>query len=134
MQAFLTGRQRRLFVASALLTLVYLLLAAKEFAASHFAFRSDLPSLERAVILSPGNAEYRNHVGRYFAFVAGNPQAALASFQAATRLNPYQARYWFDIASAYQVAGDAGARALVRGRLPQGLSPAAGPRSDAGQR
>jgi hypothetical protein len=114
MEIPLTGRQRRLFAGSALLTLAYLLLATKEFAASHFGFRPDLPSLQRAVRLSPGNAEYQNHLGRYFAFVAGNPQAALESYQSATRLNPHQARYWFDLASAYQVAGnpDAQRRAL----------------------
>jgi cytochrome c-type biogenesis protein CcmH/NrfG len=102
----LTGRQRLLFAGSALLTFVYLLLAAKEFAASHFALRPDLPSLERAVRLSPGNADYQHRLGRYFAFVAGDPQTALASYHLATHLNPHQARYWFDLASAYQVVGD----------------------------
>jgi tetratricopeptide (TPR) repeat protein len=112
----LTGRQRRLFAAFALLTFAYLLLAAKEFAASHFGYQADLPSLERAILLSPGNAEYQHHRGRYFAFVAGNPQAALESYQAAVRLNPYPARYWFDLAGAYQVAGnpDAQRRAIER--------------------
>ncbi|MBI3475461.1 MAG: hypothetical protein HY010_06995 [Acidobacteria bacterium] len=101
-----SGRQRRLIAGSFLLTLAYLLLATKEFAASRFSVRPDLPSLERAVRLSPGNAEYQHHLGRYFAFVAGNPQAALAGYEAATRLNPHQARYWFDLAAAYQVAGN----------------------------
>jgi len=110
MEVPLTGHQRRLFAGSALLALVYLSLAAKEFAASHFGFKPDLPSLERAVRLSPGNAEYQNHLGRYFAFVAANPQAALKSYQAAVSLNPHQARYWFDLASAHQVAGDSNAQ------------------------
>ncbi len=102
----LAGRQRWLFAGSALLTVAYLLLAAKEFAASHFAFRPDLTSLKWAVRLAPGNAEYRHRLGRYFSFVAASPQAALDNFQLATRLNPHQARYWFDLASAYQVAGN----------------------------
>ena len=89
-----------------MLTVAYLLLAAREFAASHFAFRTDLPSLERAVRFAPGNAEYRHRLGRYFAFVAANPQTALDNYQAATHLNPHQARYWFDLAAAYQVAGN----------------------------
>ena len=89
-----------------MLTVAYLLLAAREFAASHFAFRTDLPSLERAVRFAPGNAEYRHRLGRYFAFVAANPQIALDNYQAATHLNPHQARYWFDLAAAYQVAGN----------------------------
>src|SRR2546430_17677742 len=106
----LTGRQRLLFAGAALLTFAYLLLAAKEFAASHFSIRPDLPNLERAVRLSPGNADYQHRLGRYFAFVAGNPQSALASYQIATRLDPYEARYWFDLASAYQVLGNPSAQ------------------------
>ena len=102
----LAGRQRWLFAGSALLTVAYLLLAAREFAASHFAFRTDLLSLERAVHFAPGNAEYRHRLGRYFGFVAANPQTALDNYQAATHLNPHQARYWFDLAAAYQVAGN----------------------------
>jgi len=106
----LSGRHRRLFAVCALVVLAYVALAGKEFAASHFGFRSDEASLRRAVQLSPGNADYEHHLGRYYAFVAGNPQAALESYQAATRLNPHAARYWFDLASAYQVAGNADAQ------------------------
>jgi hypothetical protein len=113
-----TGRQRLLFAGLALLTFAYLLLATKEFVASHFALRPDLTSLERAVRLSPGNADYRHRLGRYFAFVAGDPQAALASYHLAIHLNPHQARYWFDLASAYQVAGDPSGQ---RGALEQAL-------------
>ena len=102
----LAGRQRWLFAVSALLTVAYLLLAAREFAASHFAFRTDLPSLQRAVRFAPGNADYRHRLARYFAFVAASPQTALENYQAATQLNPHQARYWFDLAAAYQVAGN----------------------------
>jgi len=103
----LEGRRRWLFPASLiLLTGAYFLLAAKEFAASHFAGRPDLLSLERAARLSPGNAEYRHRVGRYFAFVVSDPQSALENLQAAVRINPHQARYWFDLAGAYQVAGN----------------------------
>ena len=102
----LAGHQRWLFAGSALLTVAYLLLAAREFAASHFAFRTDLPSLERAVRFAPGNADYRHRLARYFAFVAASPQTALENYQAATQLNPHQARYWFDLAAAYQVDGN----------------------------
>ncbi len=109
----LTDRQRWLFVASTLLIAAYVLLSAKEFAASDFGFRSDLPSLQLAVRLSPGNAEFQHHLGRYFSFVAGDPQAALASYQAATRLNPHQARYWFDLATAYQVVGNSQGQRLA---------------------
>jgi tetratricopeptide (TPR) repeat protein len=103
----LSNRQRWQFAAGvALLVCVYLFLTGKEFAASVFASRPELPKLERAVRLSPGNADYRHRLGRYFAFVAGDPQSAIDSFRTAVALNPHDARYWFDLAAAYQVSGD----------------------------
>jgi tetratricopeptide (TPR) repeat protein len=103
----LSNRRRWQFAAGVvLLACVYLLLAAKEFAASVFASREELPKLQLAVRLSPGNADYRHRLGRYFEFVAGDPQSAIASLQDAVKLNPHDARYWFDLAGAYQVTGD----------------------------
>ena len=106
----LAGRQRWLFAGIAGLTLFYLFLSAKEFAASRFALRPDPVNLQRAVRLSPGNADYRHRLGRYYAFVAADPQASIDHLQAAVVLNPYQARYWFDLAAAHQVAGSPAAQ------------------------
>jgi len=89
-----------------LFALVYLLLAAKEFAASVFASYSDLPKLQRAVQLSPGDADYHHRLGTFLAFTAGEPQAALESYRRAVGLNPFDASYWLDLAGAYQVSGD----------------------------
>lgn len=103
----LADRQRWLcFAGMGVFALAYLLLAGKEFAASVFAATPDLPKLERAVRLSPGNADYRHRLGRYYALVAVNPQAAIDNLRFAVQLNPHQARYWFDLAAAEQVAGD----------------------------
>src|ERR1700687_4622698 len=85
---------------------IYIFLTGAEFVASVFASRAELPSLERAVRLSPGNADYRHRLRRSFAFVAGDPQSATQSLRAAVQLNPHDARYWFDLAAAYQVTGD----------------------------
>lgn len=93
---------------------VYLFLACTEFVASVFASRAELSSLERAVRLAPGNADYRHRLGRYFTFVAGDPQSAIDSLRSAVALNPHDARYWFDLAAAYQVTGDlAGQRSAL---------------------
>jgi tetratricopeptide (TPR) repeat protein len=100
------GRRWQLAAAVALLACVYLFLTGKEFAASVFASSAELPKLERAVRLSPGNADYRHRLGRYLEFAAGDPQAAIDSLRAAVAINPHDARYWFDLASAYQVTGD----------------------------
>ncbi|MGA2219732.1 MAG: hypothetical protein ABSG51_16700, partial [Terracidiphilus sp.] len=81
-------------------------LIGKQFAASLIAARPELPKLQLAVRLAPGNADYRHRLGRYFAFVAGDPQSAIENFRAAVALNPHDAHYWFDLAGAYQVTGD----------------------------
>ncbi|MFZ1009557.1 MAG: hypothetical protein WAN65_22145, partial [Candidatus Sulfotelmatobacter sp.] len=99
-------RKRLLVGGAALLCLVYLIFAGGLFLASLFAERPELTSLQRAARLDPGNADYRNHVGRYFALVARDPVAAIAPYRAAVQLDPHTARYWFDLASAYQVLGD----------------------------
>jgi len=107
MATSLSDRQRtRLFAGLAFLALIYLVLAGKEYAASVLAARPELSKLERAVQLSPGNADYRHRLGRYQAFVANDPPSAIASFQSAVKLDPYDAHYWFDLAGQYQVAGD----------------------------
>jgi tetratricopeptide (TPR) repeat protein len=115
MATSLSERQRKqLFAGLALLAIVYLALAAKEFVASTLAARSELSKLQFAVRLAPGNADYRHRLGRYFAFVANDPQSAIENFQSAVKLNPYDAHYWFDLAAQYQVAGDvAGQRAAL---------------------
>ncbi len=66
----------------------------------------EFPNLERAARLDPWNAEYRYHLGRYYALVARDPGAAIEPYRAAVALDPFSARYWFDLASAYQVLGD----------------------------
>lgn len=107
MATSLSARQRwQLAAALALLSLVYVALAGKEFAASLFASRSDLPQLERAVRLSPGNADYRHRVGTFLAFVAGDPEASLPYYRSAVALDPYDASYWLDLAASSQVTGD----------------------------
>jgi hypothetical protein len=100
------GRKKLAIAAGAVLCLIYVLLAGRIFVASVFAARPELASLQRAVRVDPGNAEYRNHLGRYYALVARDPAAAIEPYRSAVQLNPHSARYWFDLASAYQVLGD----------------------------
>jgi tetratricopeptide (TPR) repeat protein len=116
----LSTRRRWQFAASlAFFGVAYLLLAGKEFAASVLAARAELTPLQRAVRLSPGNADYRHRLGRYLALVAGDPQAAIESLSAAVTLNSYDARYWFDLAAAYQVAGDVASQRVALDRALQ---------------
>lgn len=89
-----------------LLAALYVGEAARAFVASWLAGRVELTSLRYAARLDPGNADYRNHLGRYYDLVARDPATAVGYYQAAVQLNPHSARYWFDLASAYQVLGD----------------------------
>lgn len=103
----LSNQRRGQFAAVVVLVAcVYILLTGKEFAASVFASSAELPKLERAARLSPGNADYRHRIGRYDAFVGGDPRAAMVNYQAAVALNPHDAHYWLDLAGAYQVSED----------------------------
>jgi len=100
------GRKRIVAAAVLVFAALYVGEAAREFLASWLGSRVELSSLQRAVWLDSRNAEYRNHLGRYFDLVARDPATAVVHYTAAVQLNPHAARYWFDLASAYQVLGD----------------------------
>jgi tetratricopeptide (TPR) repeat protein len=104
---FNTPVRRRLTVAvAAVLATAYVGLAAAQFAASWLGGRVDLKSLLWASRLDPSNAEYRNHLGRYYDLVVRDPLTAVGYYSSAVQLNPHSARFWFDLAGAYQVLGD----------------------------
>ncbi len=99
-------RKRLVIGAVVALCSVYLLLAGRLFIGSLFGERLEFASLQRAAHLDPWNADYRNHLGRYYALVVRDPEASIEPYRAAVQLDPHSARYWFDLASAYQVLGD----------------------------
>ena len=104
---FNTPARKRLVAAIAIvLAVAYVGFAARQFVAYWVGNRVELSNLERAVWLDPGNADYRNHLGRYYDLVARDPAAAVQPYLAAVQLNPHSARFWFDLARAYQVLGD----------------------------
>jgi hypothetical protein len=86
--------------------LLYIFFTGRLFIASVFGDKPELITLRKAVQLDPGNADFRNHLGRYYALVSRDPSTAINPYRAAVQLNPHSARYWFDLASAYQVLGD----------------------------
>ena len=55
--------------------------------------------------MEPYNAEYRALLGRNFALSGTTLPEAITAYRTAVDLNPYEARYWLDLASAYQIAG-----------------------------
>jgi tetratricopeptide (TPR) repeat protein len=107
------GRKRLVIGVAAALCLVYVFLAGRLLVASFFGEKPELASLQRAARLDPWNADYRNHLGRYYALVARDPAKSIEPYQAAVQLDPHSARYWFDLASTYQVLGDVSNQTLA---------------------
>jgi len=85
---------------------LYTASAARQYLAAYLSAKPDLASLQRAAHLEPGDADYRYLLGRYFWLVQHSPDAAVESYRAATSLNPYQSRYWLDLAAVYQFLGN----------------------------
>jgi tetratricopeptide (TPR) repeat protein len=98
---------RKFSFATVCLVLVglYVHLTLRAYVASHLAATPTLSNLNKATRLEPSNAEYRELLGRNLAFLGANLNDAIASYRTAVYLNPYVARYWLDLAGAYQVAG-----------------------------
>jgi tetratricopeptide (TPR) repeat protein len=105
--AFHTPARKGFAVAIAIfLAGAYLALVTRDMAAAWLGNRVELKSLERAAWLDPSNAEFCDHLGRYYDLVVRDPSAATGYYHEAVQLNSHSARYWFDLASAYQVQGD----------------------------
>ncbi len=84
----------------------YCVVVTVQFVSEWLASRMRVASLRAAVKLDPGNADYRGRLGRYYELVARDSSSAIEQYQAAARLNPHDAHYWLNLASAYQVRGD----------------------------
>lgn len=89
-----------------LLAALYLDLAARYYQASQLSQVFELDSLEHASRLAPSNALYQNRIGRYRFLVQQDVAGGLEHYRAAVALDPYEARFWLDLAGAYQVSGD----------------------------
>jgi tetratricopeptide (TPR) repeat protein len=64
-----------------------------------------LSKIQKAIELEQANAEYHDLLGRTLALSGVSLDGAISNYRMAVHLNPYEARYWLDLAAAYQVAG-----------------------------
>ncbi len=119
------ARKTSLVLASLLFLAGYLWFAGRAFGGAFFSNRPDLADLQRAVRWQPGNADYRHRLGRYLFLVQRSPAAALEAYRAAVALDPHQARYWFDLAGAYQLLDNTEEQkaALERGLVADPTTP-----------
>jgi len=90
-----------------LFAVLYLALVSREFLAAHFATVAEIASLRTAVRLEPTNAEYHQRLARYFFLADHDLPSALAVYQTAVGLNPYDANLWLGLAAVQQVLGNA---------------------------
>jgi hypothetical protein len=107
MQIELRSRAAKFSFAAACLLVgaFYIQFALRAFLAAHFAAKLDPPRLERAIHLEPGDAEYYDLLGRHLALSGSTLEEAVSNYRKGTDLNPYDARYWLDLAGAYQLLG-----------------------------
>jgi Tfp pilus assembly protein PilF len=84
---------------------LYLHLTLSAYRASRLAAVVDATHLQKAIRLEPANAEYRDLLGRELALSGISLDQAISNYRTAVSLNPYEARYWLDLAGAYQIAG-----------------------------
>jgi len=108
MQPNAASARRKLLIALPCILLLgfYVFLILRAYLASRHGSTPDIADAERAARLDPANAEYPYRIGRYYAFVLQDFPSALKAYKAAVALNPHDARYWLDLATAYQVSGN----------------------------
>ncbi|MGA3195126.1 MAG: carbohydrate binding domain-containing protein [Terriglobales bacterium] len=63
-----------------------------------------IPGLQRATRLAPGNATFPHLLGLQLSVAGQDRDGALLNLRRAVALNPYNGRYWLDLAAAYQEA------------------------------
>lgn len=96
--------QRVVLILCLLTATVYLALVSSQYLAFRLSQRVDSESLQMAVRLEPGNADYRYQLGRYYSWTQRSQEAA-DSYSTATQLNPHEGGYWISLAGADDLLG-----------------------------
>jgi tetratricopeptide (TPR) repeat protein len=107
MQILLQSSCNKLFwkILCLLSLLAYIGIAARDYVAYRLASSEQPRAIEQAIVLDPSNAGYRNRLGEYFMFSEQRPDLAIPRYKSAVALNPHNADYWLDLASAYASTG-----------------------------
>src|SRR4029077_4615147 len=101
--------RKLLFAATVfVLTGLYLGLSLRAYLATRLVAVPDVLNLKKAIRLEPANAEYRELLGRNLESSGANLDDAISTYLTAVSLNPYEARYWLDLAGGFPVAGRKG--------------------------
>src|SRR5438552_10517264 len=68
--------------------------------------QGDQQSLEASARLEPWDARTHWLLGRHFLNGSQDPIRALANLNRAVKLDPFEGRYWLDVAAAHEVANE----------------------------
>lgn len=88
-------------------TCFYVRSAIQTYVAYRASTRTTAAGLRRAIALQPGNSDYHHRLGLTYLFVEQDIDAATREYRAAVALNPHVAKYWLDLAEAYNTSGNA---------------------------
>jgi tetratricopeptide (TPR) repeat protein len=100
------GTRRAVSVLALALVAAYVYAAGRVYEAERLGSTASISALQRATQLEPWNPEFHSRLGRYYFFAEQDAAAAVPHYRSALALAPYVARYWFDLATAYQVTGN----------------------------
>jgi tetratricopeptide (TPR) repeat protein len=109
MDRFITSRPMRIGIAvfSVVAFALYVSAVYSVWRADWLQDQRDRASLEASAHLQPWDAETQWLLGRYFLNGTQDYENALPFLHRAVELNPYEGRYWLDLAMAHEIRGDA---------------------------
>ena len=84
----------------------YSWLSSSRYKAASLAQLDDRASLERAVIMQPGDADYHEHLARHLLYVDQDASRSSHEYQVAATLNPYDAQSWLGVAQSELILGN----------------------------
>jgi len=87
---------------------LYFLTVIRVWRADWLQDQHDQQSLEASAQLEPWDARTPWLLGRYFLNGAQDQTRALANFKRAVNLDPFEGRYWLDLAATYEVINEVG--------------------------
>jgi len=108
MDQALTPRPVRIFIASAALIVftLYVGVVCSLWRADWLQDQQDLQSLQASVRFQPWDARTQWFLGRYYLTATQEYAKALPILRHVVELNPYDGRYWMDLATAHEVKGE----------------------------
>lgn len=84
----------------------FLFSGVKRYLSYRAAFTGTEESIQQAIRLSPGNAQFHYAYGRMLALAMQEAEKSVPHFREAARLNPHSSQYWRGLAMAYQLTGN----------------------------